>query len=75
MRWLGHVFRRGKDTEIGRAFTMEVTGVRGKGKSARQWKNMVENDMRVLRFEKGIAVHRESYETMEGSTHTRADKP
>ena len=45
MRWVGHVLRRGEDTEVGRVLTIEVAGTRGRGRPARRWKDVVENDM------------------------------
>ncbi len=45
-----------------RVLTMEVTGVRGRG-LARRWKDVVDYYMRVMGFEKVVAMDREVVST------------
>ncbi len=56
MGWLGHVLRRGADSVVGRVLTMEVVGARGRRRSGRQRKDVIENDIRVIGLEKGMAA-------------------
>ncbi len=47
---------------MGRVLTMEVVGARARGRPARRLKDVVEHDMRVTGFEKGMASDRETWE-------------
>ena len=57
------VLKRGEDTVVGRILTMEVTGTRGRGRLARRWKDVVDYYMRVIGFEKVVAMDREAGST------------
>ncbi len=45
----------------GRVLIMEVVGTQEKGRPARQWKDVVEYDMWVMGWEKGMAMDRETW--------------
>ncbi len=44
----GHVWRRGEDAEVGRVLRLEEAGTQGRGQLARKWKDVLENDTRVV---------------------------
>ncbi len=53
--------RRGENTEVGRVSTMGVARGRGRGRPAKQLKDVVEHDMRVMGLEKGMAMDRKTW--------------
>lgn len=54
LRWFGNVLRS-RDTEVG-ILKIDWAGTRGRGESAREWKNVVEIDMRL---EMGMTSNKE----------------
>ncbi len=60
LRWFQHVLGRDRDTEEGRILTMEVAGAGRWEREARQQKDMVEKDTRLMGFEKGMTSDRET---------------
>ncbi len=55
LRWYGHLLRRGENTKVGRVLTVEAAGTQGSGRPVRGWKDVIENDMRMMGLEKGMA--------------------
>ena len=48
LRWFGHVRRRGQEEPLGRILELEVTGRRPRGRPKKSWRNIVDQDMRLV---------------------------
>ena len=48
LRWYGHVERMDKENPVKRCRSMEVSGVRGKGRPCKIWNQLVNDDLRRL---------------------------
>ncbi len=64
------MLRRGEEAELGGTLTMVVAGTRRKGNSVRRWKDVAENDMRVIGLEKEMRAIERLEVSMEQSSST-----
>ena len=57
LRWFGHIVRRDKEVEIKKVFELEIEGWRKRGRSVKQWIDVVKEDMKkrgVVQQDAGI---------------------
>ena len=46
LRWFGHIVRREEELEIKRVFELKIEGQRKRGRSVKQWIDVVEEEMK-----------------------------
>ena len=46
MRWFGHIARRDEEGEIKKVFELKIEGRRKRGRPAKRWIDVVEEDMK-----------------------------
>ena len=61
MRWYGHVVRREKDEEVKKVMTATVEGSSRRGRPAKKWISVIEEDMKRRNVTKDLATNREEW--------------
>ena len=61
LRWFGHIYRRGDDVGIKRAFNLKVQGVVGRGRPGKSWYEVVKRDLLNLGLSENMALDRVSW--------------
>ena len=61
LRWFGHVERMNEHNPVKRSRTVVVEGNRTRGRPCKTWGQLIDNDLRKLRLDPGLAYDREAW--------------